>query len=165
MNLARYALVAAAAAVCVTATQRPAAARAFDSLHQGVHGVWPGGTVGPNNQGTSVPGPSEFNSVGEVDVTKSSNYHCETKLYQGAWFRSSCTSYANYKLVSATCKTTNGDPCYTYVDPSGNGQKASITARLNRNKTYKFTFVWTPGNTPYDLTVAVDPMGGAQAGF
>ena len=121
-------------------------------------------TVPPNGPASAAPTLAEWDAVREVDVAKSTAYHCETKVVR-EWFRSTCTAYDKWTLLSPVCKQANGDACMTWLDPSGKGEKASIVQRLRRGQTYKLQFVWNPGAVPYDLTIAVDGAGGAVAGF
>jgi hypothetical protein len=164
MNLARIPLAAAALALGLTATQRPVSARGLDDVRPRVGGAWAPGTIPVNGPASAVPSVAEWSAAGEVDVSKSSAYHCETKVVR-EWFRSTCVAYDKWTLLTPVCKQANGDSCFTFVDPGGKGQKASIVHRLRRGQTYKLQFVWNPGSVAYDLQVAVDGAGGAVAGF
>ena len=127
-------------------------------------GAWAPGTIPVNGPPSAPPTVAEWSTVGEVDVTKASAYHCETKVVR-EWFRATCIAYDKWTLLSPVCKVANGDSCLIWVDPSGKGQKASIVQRLRRGKTYKLEFVWNPGAIIYDLTISIDAAGGAVAGF
>ena len=95
-------------------------------------------------------------------MSRSSEFHCETKVVR-EWFRSSCTAYGKWTLQAPVCHASNGDSCFTWVDP--NGAKASVVQRLRRGHNYGLKFVWNPGAVAYVLHVDVDQAGGAQAGF
>src|SRR5262249_7190936 len=129
-----------------------------------IAGAWAAGTIPANGSPSAGPGVDEGSSAKEGDVTKSSAYHCETKVVR-EWVPSSCVGYDKWNLLAPVCKPANGDSCFTWVDPSGKGAKASIVHRLRRGQTYKLQFVWNPGGVAYDLSIAVDGAGGAVAGF
>ena len=164
MNLTRLTIAVAALALSLTATQRQVSARALDEARPHVAAAWAPGTIPANGPASATPTTAEWSAVGEISVTKSSAYHCETKVVR-EWFRSSCTAYDKWTLLQPVCKQANGDSCFTWLDPSGKGAKASIVQRLRRGQTYKLQFVWNPGAVAYDLTIAVDGAGGAVAGF
>ncbi len=164
MTLARTTLALAALVLGLAASQRVVSAGPFEAVHPRVSAPWAAGTVPPNGPPSAAPTIAEWDAVKEVDVAKSTAYHCETKVVR-EWFRSTCTAYDKWTLLPPVCKQSSGDSCMTWLDPSGKGQKASVVQRLRRGQTYKITFAWSPGGAPYDLTIAVDAAGGATAGF
>jgi hypothetical protein len=164
MNPVRTTLAAAALLLGLTTTQSQVSARPLDEAHRRIAAAWAPGTIPANGPASAAPSLDEWSSAREVDVTKSTAYHCETKVVR-EWFRSTCVTYEKWTLLSPVCKQANGDECLTFVDPSGRGQKASVVQRLRRGQTYKIRFVWNPGAVGYDLQIAVDGAGGAVAGF
>ena len=162
MNLARTALAVASLALGLTTTQGQVSAKELDESRPHVGGAWAPGTIPDSGPPSAVPTLAEWNAAREVDVGKSSAYHCETKLVR-EWFRSTCVAYDKWTLAAPVCNKANGDSCLTWTDPRG--QKASIVHRLRRGQTYALQFVWNPGAVAYNLTIAVDGAGGAVAGF
>jgi hypothetical protein len=164
MNLVRTTLAVASLALGLTTTHRQVSAKALDEARPHVGAAWAPGTIPANGPPSAVPSVAEWSAAREVDVSKSSAYHCETKVVR-EWFRSTCTAYDKWTLLTPVCKQANGDSCFTWVDPSGRGEKASIVHRLRRGQSYKLKFVWNPGAVAYDLSIDVDGAGGAVAGF
>jgi hypothetical protein len=164
MKIARPVLVAASLALGLFATQRSVSARAFDQAVTRIAGAWKPGTIPANGPPSAAPTLAEWDAVREVDVGRSTEYHCETKVVR-EWFRATCRSYESWKLKAPRCKQANGDQCLTWVDPSGKGEKASIVHRLRRGQNYQLEFVWDPGNVAYVLAINVDQAGGATASF
>lgn len=164
MNLTRLLVVTASLGLGLFAAQTAVSARVLDRAASHVAGAWKPGTIPANGPASGAPTNDEWNAAREVDVTRSSEFHCETKVVR-EWFRSSCVAYGGWTLKAAECKQANGDACFTWVDPSGKGQKASIVQRLRRGQNYQLRFVWNPGAAGYVLAINVDQAGGAVAGF
>jgi hypothetical protein len=164
MNVARTLLVTASLSLGLLATQRSVSARAFDGAVTRLAAAWKPGTIPANGPPSAAPTLAEWDAVREVDVSRSSEFHCETKVVR-EWFRSTCVSYDKWKLKTPECKQANGDSCLTWLDPSGKGEKASVVHRLRRGQNYQIKFVWDPGAVSYVLSINVDQACGAVASF
>ena len=151
MKILRVALASLVAALAVTASVRSASARALDYTHSGP-GMWPPSTDAIAKGSSPVPTVAEWNAAPEVGVTKSTQYHCETKLVR-EWFRSSCVAYDKWTLLPAKAKqgVVVGDQIFFWNDPGG--QKASVVMQVRQGYKYIIQFNWAPGPTPSDLTI------------
>jgi hypothetical protein len=162
MNVSRTILVAAVVTLGATTARPSVATHGLDGARPAVAAAWAPGTIPANGPASATPTLDEWNAAREVDVTKSSAYHCETKVVR-EWFRATCTKYDRWTLLAPVCQRANGDPCLTWTDAGG--AKASIVHRLRRGQSYGLKFVWNPGAVGYVLTIDVDAAGGAVAGF
>ncbi len=96
----------------------------------------------------------------EVNVKKSSAYHCETKMLR-EWFRATCFPYDRWTLKDVKTLRQEGQQAF----PGVFGTKASVVVQVIEGKSYAARFHWAPDNSTRDLEVTWPRGGRPSIGF